>query len=151
MLGLKILKAIVGVAFLTVATVGAAMANGPGRHDMRGSQNVVVIDRGARHAIDNYYGGYYKNAKSCPRNFKFKHGVCRPNGWKKQRYVVGKPLPRTVVIQPMPPVLMRQLPPAPRGYGYRYVDGDVLLIADATHRVVDAVFAVNAAMNGGRR
>lgn len=109
-----------------------------------------MIDRGARTVITSYYHGYYRDARSCPRGFKFKHGVCRPRGWSKPRYVIGQPLPRYVVVQPMPPLLVRQLPPPPMGYMYQYADGDVLMVAEATHRVVDAVVAVNAAMNALR-
>ncbi|MDA5193498.1 DUF1236 domain-containing protein [Govanella unica] len=177
MIGQNIGKAVFSALFLTFAAFGGVEAGDRdhdrdhGRHDnrgdrhhdrhdrrdnhrdhrdYRGGRDVVVIDRGARGVISNYYGGYYRDMRDCPRGYAVRHGVCRPRGWAKQRYVIGEPLPRYVVVQPMPTMLVRELPQAPMGYGYRYVDGDVLLVANATHRVVDAVVAVNAAMNGMR-
>lgn len=103
----------------------------------------VKFDAGTRASINRYYAGYYKTAKSCPRGYKFRQNVCRPTGWTKQRYTIGKPLPRSVVMRPIPTNLYRQLPPAPSGHAYRFVDGDLLLIAAGKNIVVDAIIAMN--------
>ena len=68
-------------------------------------------------------------------------GNCPP-GLAKKRYVVGQRLPTTVVIQPLPPVLVTRLGPAPHGYEYAVVDGDVVKLAVGTRLVVDAITAL---------
>ena len=68
-------------------------------------------------------------------------GNCPP-GLAKKRYVVGQRLPAAVVVQPLPPVLLTRLGPAPRGYEYAVVDGDVVKLAVGTRLVVDAISAL---------
>ena len=50
-----------------------------------------------------------------------------------------RPLATTVVIHPLPAVLVKKLGPAPEGHRYAVVDGDVLLLVTATRVVMDAV------------
>jgi hypothetical protein len=47
-----------------------------------------------------------------------------------------------VVVQPLPRVLVTQLGPAPAGYRYVLVDGDVLKLAVGTRLVVDAIHSL---------
>src|SRR6266851_2464165 len=56
--------------------------------------------------------------------------------------VVGQRLPAAVVVQPLPPVLVTRLGPAPVGYEYVVVDGDVVKLALGTRLVVDAITAL---------
>lgn len=106
----------------------------------------VVFTREVRVVIEEYYRG----GRHCPPGLRKKKNGCLPPGHAKKRYHVGKELPRHVRVERLPRYLRHRLPPPPAGYRYGYVDNDVLLIADATHRVVDAVVAVNAAMNALR-
>ena len=57
--------------------------------------------------------------------------ACLP-GQAKRRYIVGQRLPATVVVERLPPVLVTRLGPAPTGYEYGIVDGDVLRLALGT-------------------
>lgn len=64
------------------------------------------------------------------------------SGWRgdwRRPYDIGYALPPGLGYGPPPPGLYRRLPPAPYGYSYVSVDGDLLLIADATRLVVDAI------------
>ncbi|MEX6723264.1 RcnB family protein [Parapedomonas caeni] len=101
----------------------------------------VYIDRGHRDRIARYAHDHHWR---CPPGLmQTRHG-CLPKGHTKKRYVIGRPLPSYVVIEPMPRDLVVMLPPPPRGYIYRRVDGDVLLIAEATRHVLDAVVLFSA-------
>jgi len=107
-----------------------------------GDGNVVVVfndrdrDEVRRYWVDSYGRG------NCPPGLAKKHNGCLPPGQAKKRYVVGQHLPATVVIQPLPPVLVTRLGPAPRGYEYAVVDGDVVKLAVGTRLVVDAITAL---------
>lgn len=96
----------------------------------------IKWDRSHRDVIVRYYSTH---KASCPPGLLKTSKGCLPKGQSKKRYVVGKTLPRSVVIETLPNDLYRQLPPPPRGHIYRRVDGDVLLIVEATRKVVDAV------------
>lgn len=64
------------------------------------------------------------------------------SGWRgdwRRPYAVGYILPRDFRYGPPPRDLYGRLPPAPYGYHYGSYDGDILLIADATRLVVDAI------------
>jgi hypothetical protein len=64
------------------------------------------------------------------------------SGWRgewRRPYDIGYVLPQGVGYAPVPPGLHRRLPPPPHGYSYVSVDGDLLLIGDATRLVVDAI------------
>ena len=56
--------------------------------------------------------------------------------------MIGRPLPSTVVVQPVPPVLVRRLGPVPTGYEYVIVDGDIVKLAVGTRLVADAIQAI---------
>lgn len=71
-------------------------------------------------------------------------GVYKKQDRQKVVYVIGQPLPPTIVYQPLPPELLGQLRPAPRGYQYVRVDRDVLLISQASKNVIDAITLLSA-------
>jgi len=56
--------------------------------------------------------------------------------------VVGQRLPSVVVVERVPVVLVPRLRPAPVGYEYVVVDGDVLLMRTRTRLIVDAITAI---------
>jgi hypothetical protein len=107
-----------------------------------GDRDVVLVfndhdrDEVRRYWVDSYGRG------NCPPGLAKKHNGCLPPGQAKKRYIVGQRLPTTVVIQPLPPVLVTRLGPAPRGYEYAVVDGDVVKLAVGTRLVVDAITAL---------
>ena len=85
--------------------------------------------------------GYYVEAERgghCPPGLAKKHNGCLPPGQAK-KWVIGQPLPPTVVYAPLPPALVVQLTPPPSGYRYVQVAGDILMIAGGTRLVVDAI------------
>lgn len=102
---------------------------------------VVVFNDRDRDVWRTYWVDTYGRGK-CPPGLAKKHNGCLPPGQAKKRYVVGHPLAPSVVIQPLPAVLVTRFGPAPAGYQYAIVDGDVLKFAVGTRLVVDAISAL---------
>jgi hypothetical protein len=100
---------------------------------------VVLADRD-REIVRTYYVDTYGRA-SCPPGLAKKNNGCLPPGQAKKRYVVGRVLPRTIVYETAPTVLVQRLTPLPTGYQYVMVDGDLLKLAVGTRLVVDAIHA----------
>ena len=84
-------------------------------------------------------------APNCPPGLAKKHNGCLPPGIAKKRYVVGQPL--HVQWVPVPHDLLVMLQPVPVGYQYVQVDKDVLLISEASHKVIDAITLLSAVGN----
>jgi hypothetical protein len=106
-----------------------------------GRDVVVVFNDRDRDEVHRYWVDSYGRG-NCPPGLAKKHNGCLPPGQAKKRYVVGQRLPTTVVIQPLPPVLVTRLGPVPHGYEYAVVDGDVVKLAVGTRLVVDAITAL---------
>lgn len=106
---------------------------------------VIVPDRD-RQTVYTYYRTEYAHVR-CPPGLAKKGNGCLPPGQAyvpvRNVYVVGQPLPPTVVYQPVPPVLVERLEPVPPGYGYVQVDNDVLLMDMATRMIADIVNDLN--------
>ena len=104
-------------------------------------RNVVVFADRDREVFRTYSVETYGRG-NCPPGLAKKNRLCMPPGQLKKRYIVGRPLPTSVVYQPLPPVLVTRLGPAPTGYEYVMVDGDVLKLAVGTRLVADAIEAI---------
>jgi len=109
--------------------------------EKEGGREVVVFADRDREAVRTYWVDTYGRG-NCPPGLAKKNRLCLPPGQMKKRYVVGRPLPNTIVYQPLPPVLVTRLGPAPRGYEYVMVDGDVVKLAVGTRLVADAIEAL---------
>jgi hypothetical protein len=103
-------------------------------------QVVVFADRD-RDAVRTFWVETYGRGK-CPPGLAKKNRLCLPPGQYKKRYVVGRPLARSVVVQPLPQILVTRLGPVPTGYEYVMVDGDILKLAVGTRLVADAIQAI---------
>lgn len=101
----------------------------------------VEITISDRDVIHNYLRENYHPAH-CPPGLAKKHNGCLPPGIAK-KYQLGHSLPDTVEFQPLPTGILVQLHPVP-GYRYVQVDQDVLLIGEATKKVIDAVTLLSA-------
>ena len=69
---------------------------------------MVVFNDRDRDEVHRYWVDSYGRG-NCPPGLAKKHNGCLPPGQAKKRYVVGQRLPTTVVIQPLPPVLVTRL------------------------------------------
>jgi hypothetical protein len=109
------------------------------KHKGDGAVHVtVVIGSTARESVRSYFAEKHGRGK-CPPGLAKKNNGCLPPGQAKKRYVVGRALPREVVLHPLPPDLVIRIGPAPNGYQYGIVDGDLVKLAVGTLLVVDAI------------
>jgi Ni/Co efflux regulator RcnB len=98
----------------------------------------VVFADDDRRVVRDWWRSTY--GRDCPPGLAKKDNGCLPPGQAKKRYVVGQMLPPSMAIVGVPSGL--RLGPAPAGYRYAYVDGDILLIDAASRRVADVIVNV---------
>jgi Ni/Co efflux regulator RcnB len=123
---------------MPVLAQGKSQGKGKGKNkDKDKGQRVVFVDDD-RTVVRTWWTDTYGRG-NCPPGLAKKHNGCLPPGQAKKRYVVGQRLPRSVVYEVVPVVLRPRLRPAPVGYDYVVVDGDVLLMQAATRLVADAI------------
>lgn len=94
------------------------------------------IDRSSRVAIERRLETYYD--RKCPPGLAKKYNGCLPPGHTKH-YAIGRPLPSYVEYWAVPQEVIMLLPSAPAHTQYVLVDRDVLLISEASRKVIDAL------------
>lgn len=102
------------------------------------SRAAVAFSDTQRAAARGYFVEAYGRGK-CPPGLAKKQNGCLPPGQAKKRYVVGHPLPEGIVVAPLAVELSVRIGPAPGGYVYGMVDGDLVKLAAGTMLVVDAI------------
>ena len=80
--------------------------------------------------------------RHCPPGLAKKNTGCLPPGIAK-KYAIGQRLPDDIIWHPVSDDLRKLLKPVP-GYQYVQVDKDILLVGEATKKVVDAVTLISA-------
>lgn len=120
-----------------------------GRGEWRGHRedddvNIIIYSEHNRDRLRHYVAEDYHHR--CPPGLAKKHNGCMPPGHVR-KYRVGYVLPRTVVYEPVPTYWLEELEPVPYGYRYVRVDRDVLLISEASHKVIDAITLLSAVGN----
>lgn len=101
----------------------------------------IHIGGGDRELISRYIRDDLR--RNCPPGLAKKNPPCIPPGQVK-KWRKGYALPDDVVFFPVTGDLRANLSPLPRGYSYVHVDKDVLLIAEASKKVIDAVTLLSA-------
>lgn len=91
-----------------------------------------------RTVVREYYVQNYSNGKRCPPGLSKKNNGCFPPGQVRQ-WVVGQPIPRGVTIYQVPQPVIVQLPPAPYGYRYARIGGDIVLVQQQNNLIVDII------------
>ena len=84
-----------------------------------------------------YYSEHYANARVCPPGLAKRNNGCMPPG--QARWEVGQPVPRGVAVYSVPQPVLVQLPPAPYGYRYARLGGDIVLVQTQNNLVVDII------------
>lgn len=141
------IRKLLGASALAVIVFGVSFANAQGpKHKPnkgRGHKNAVsassveagrYFSSSARQSVQSYYAN-----KSCPPGLAKKRNGCLPPGQAKKRYQVGHALDDGLRIEPAPRDIIVRIPTPPVGHIYGEVDGDILLIAETTRLVVDAI------------
>lgn len=85
---------------------------------------------------------FEEHRKNCPPGLAKKKNGCLPPGQAKKRYRIGDPLPPEHVM--IPAAIITRLGPPPHGAYYAMVDDDVLLVSEATKKIVDAITLLSA-------
>ena len=67
-----------------------------------------------------------------------KNNGCMPLGLVRN-WAVGQPVPAGVIIYAVPQPVIRQLPPAPYGYRYARIGGDIVLVQQQSNLIVDII------------
>ncbi|MEO8013457.1 MAG: RcnB family protein [Polaromonas sp.] len=108
------------------------------REDIR--QGRYFDDR-QRIAVQQYYTHNYGNGKNCPPGLAKKHNGCMPPG-QARNWQVGQRVPRGVVVYAVPQPVIRLLPPAPYGYRYARIGGDIVLVQQQNNLIVDIIIGL---------
>lgn len=85
-----------------------------------------------------YYTTTYKDGKRCPPGLAKKNNGCLPPG-QVRNWAVGQPVPRNVIVYPVAQPVIRMLPPAPVGYRYERIGGDIVLVQQQSNIIVDII------------
>lgn len=91
-----------------------------------------------RVVVRQYYVQNYTNSQRCPPGLVKKNNGCFPPGQARQ-WVVGQPIPRGVTVYSVPQPVILQLPPAPYGYRYSRIGGDIVLVQQQNNLIVDII------------
>jgi len=102
------------------------------------SQVTVVFSDAQREAARLYFVEEHGRG-NCPPGLAKKQNGCLPPGQAKKRYVVGHSLPHGIVLATLPVELSVRIGPAPPGYRYGILDGDLVKLAVGTMLVADAI------------
>jgi hypothetical protein len=121
-------------AVLMAGTVASASAQ---------TRRVIMFTDGDRQVVRNYYTQTYRNQPCQAGYVRRGTGECLPRNQNvRRRYTVGRPLARNVSLAPVPSGLLQLLTPAPTGYRYGLVDGDVVRYDSKSRLIVDAIQAL---------
>lgn len=99
------------------------------------------FDDGQRTLVRQYYTQTYGNGKNCPPGLAKKHNGCLPPG-QARNWQVGQPVPRGVMFYTVPQPVIRLLPPAPYGYRYARIGGDIVLVQQQNNLIVDIIIGL---------
>jgi hypothetical protein len=103
------------------------------REDVR--QGAYFTER-HRSEVRRYYVEHYGGPKGCPPGLAKKNNGCMPPG-QARKWAVGQPIPAGVTVYAVPQPVLTYLPPAPVGYRYERVGGDLVMIHVSDRVVVD--------------
>lgn len=133
---------------VVLGIVALALTAGPAAADEHGKGH----DRDRRERAESHHGRFGEHERvvvreyyarefrpdHCPPGLAKKHNGCLPPG-QARKWVIGRPLPRDVVVYEVPPALVVKIGAPPPGYRYARIANDILMIAAGTGMVVDAI------------
>ena len=85
-----------------------------------------------------YYTTTYSDGKRCPPGLAKKNNGCLPPG-QVRNLAVGQPVPTNVTVYSVAQPVIRMLPPAPVGYRYARIGGDIVLVQQQNNIIVDII------------
>src|SRR5258706_13506836 len=139
-------RALMGTLVLTLVAPGIGFAGKDKKKDKHEDKDDKHGEEGRGRGFDADQRGRVQvffvethGRGKCPPGLAKKNNGCLPPGQAKKRYVVGYPLPHTIRFEPVPREVEVRIGPAPTGYQYGIVDGDLVKLAVGTLLVVDAI------------
>jgi Ni/Co efflux regulator RcnB len=125
---------------------GHGHGKGHDKHEERAERRDDVREGGYfreehREAARRYAAEHYGGRKGCPPGLAKKNNGCMPPG-QARKWAVGEPVPRGVVVYDVPRPVLTYLPPAPVGYRYERLGGDIVLVRISGNVVVDIMLNV---------
>lgn len=99
------------------------------------------FDDRQRTVVRQYYFQTYGNGKNCPPGLAKKHNGCMPPG-QVRNWQVGQTVPRGIMVYTVPQPVIRLLPPAPYGYRYARIGGDIVLVQQQNNLIVDIIIGL---------
>jgi len=97
----------------------------------------VFFNAERQNQVRSYYTEQYHSGH-CPPGLAKKNNGCMPPGQAK-KWQVGRPLPNDVVSYDLPREVVVELGPPPPHHRFVRVASDILLIAEGTGMIVDAM------------
>lgn len=88
--------------------------------------------------VREYYTSNYGQGKKCPPGLAKKGNGCMPPG-QVRTWEVGQQIPRNVTVYSVPQPVILQLPPAPYGYRYSRIGGDIVLVQQQNNLIIDII------------
>jgi Ni/Co efflux regulator RcnB len=85
-----------------------------------------------------YYAERYGSGRACPPGLAKSNNGCVPPG-QARKWDVGQPIPRGVTVYTVPQPVLVRLPPPPYGYRYARIGGDIVLVQQQNHIIVDII------------
>jgi Ni/Co efflux regulator RcnB len=126
---------------------GNGHGKGHDKHENRDDDRREEVRQGAyfndhhREEVRSYYVQHYGEGKGCPPGLAKKHNGCMPPG-QARKWAVGQPVPTGVVYYAVPQPVLTLLPPAPVGYRYERLGGDIVLVRLNGNLVVDIMLNI---------
>ena len=122
---------------------------GNGKHGQmeQGEQQRQAVQPGTyfndqqRDYARQYYSQNYGKGKNCPPGLAKKNNGCMPPG-QARNWAVGQPVPAGVTVYSVALPVLRQLPPAPYGYRYARIGGDIVLVQQQNNLIVDIIIGL---------
>ena len=96
------------------------------------------FDDRQRDSVRQYYTQTYSQGRRCPPGLVKTHNSCIPPR-QAASWQVGQPVPRGVAVYAVPTPVVRMLPPAPYGYRYARIGGDIVLVQQQNNLIVDII------------
>lgn len=91
-----------------------------------------------RTLVREYYTTTFSSSKRCPPGLAKKNNGCLPPG-QVRNLAVGQPVPTNITVYPVAQPVIRMLPPAPVGYRYARIGGDIVLVQQQNNLIVDII------------
>jgi Ni/Co efflux regulator RcnB len=101
----------------------------------------AYFDDNVRQRARASYVQHYGDGRRCPPGLAKKNNGCMPPG-QARKWDVGQPIPRGVTVYSVPQPILVTLPPAPYGYRYQRVGGDIVLVRIQSNLIVDIILNV---------